>query len=57
VHANPFEARSLGLIVSRHSLPAEKQMEHSLFGWVRPTCNGLYSLAHSYEDEDKHDPS
>jgi hypothetical protein len=53
VHAHPFEARAKGWIVSRHSIPAEMQMEHGLYGWVRLTCNALWSLAHSYEKEDE----
>lgn len=57
VHAHPFDARALGLIVSRHSVPTEKQMEHALFGWVRLTCDGKQSLAHSYEREAELDDS
>lgn len=51
VHSHPFEARAIGLIVSRYSEPAQMQLEHSLYGWIRLTCNGSHSLAHSYERE------
>lgn len=43
------------MIVSRHSLPAEKQMEHAIYGWVRLTCEGSIELAHSYDREDQLD--
>lgn len=55
VHANPFHARSKGWIVSRHADPSEMQLEHVQLGWIKLTCEGLWSMTHSYEEEEKYD--
>jgi hypothetical protein len=55
VHANPFEARALGLIVSRYRIPSEMQVEHNLYGWAWLTCTGTWAAAPSYEQEAERD--
>lgn len=32
-------------------MPAEHQLNHALYGWVRLTCDAKWSLALSYEKE------
>lgn len=55
VHANPFHARSKGWIVSRHADPSEQQMDNVSLGWIRLQCDGMYSFAHSFEEEHRHE--
>lgn len=55
VHAHPFHARGNGWIVSRFAKPFEQQMNNLHLGWVMLTCEGLWSFAHSYEEEHKHE--
>jgi 5-methylcytosine-specific restriction protein A len=42
VHANPFEARGTGFIVSRYSDPSEEPIEHALYGKVVLTDQGSW---------------
>lgn len=39
-HAHPFEARALGLIVSRAAIPTEHPVKCVRRGWVNLTCIG-----------------
>lgn len=34
IHANPFESRGLGFIVSRFSNPGTEPLKHSMAGWI-----------------------
>lgn len=40
VHANPFEARAHGWIVSRHKMPNVEPVRNMRFGWLMLTCSG-----------------
>jgi 5-methylcytosine-specific restriction protein A len=51
VHSHPFEARAVGLIVSRYREPSKMQVEHALLGWVWLTCEARWAAAPSYEQE------
>lgn len=51
VHDHPFEARALGLIVSRHSVPCDEPMEHQQHGLVLLTCEG--TVDDQFPDEEK----
>lgn len=42
IHANPFEARGSGFIVSRYSDPLEEPIEHALYGKVLLTDSGRW---------------
>lgn len=39
-HANPFEARAVGIIVSRYAMPAESPVWTLDYGWVMFDCHG-----------------
>lgn len=49
VHAHPFEARSLGLIVSRHQDQPGTEAAVSHFGALLLSCTGDFS--YHYEEE------
>jgi 5-methylcytosine-specific restriction enzyme A len=55
VHANPFEARGKGWIVSRYGDPTASQLHTARLGWIRLHCDGNYEFAHSYEEEHLHE--
>lgn len=56
VHAHPFDARSQGWIVSRSTAdPGGQQMQCHRLGWIKLTCDGLWSFAHSYGEEHEHE--
>lgn len=42
VHANPFEARAMGWIVSRYAIPTEEPLVHALYGDVMLDGDGGY---------------
>lgn len=39
-HANPFDARSVGMIVSRYKSPTESPIWTADYGWVMFDCHG-----------------
>lgn len=44
VHANPFEARGAGWIVSRYALPDQEPVRHALFGLVMLDDDGRVTV-------------
>lgn len=44
VHAHPFEAKTVGLIVSRHKEPSRVPMDTSTYGPVLLNCDGSVHL-------------
>ena len=52
VHANPFEARRLGLIVSRHVTNPATQPARTYFGEILLDCTGQFSALLDEEESE-----
>ncbi len=52
LHAHPFEARAVGLIVSRYAIPTEVPFLRYDNTWILPDCNGFYRMADAVDIED-----
>lgn len=50
-HANPFDARAVGLIVSRYEMPTESPMWTQDTGWVLLDCHGGFETAPAHMTE------